>query len=313
MTPDGALRRAKGLAERGRFRVEPNPPVGCVLVKRGRVVGEGWHGRWGGPHAEVMALRRAGAAARGATAYVTLEPCGHTGKTGPCADALIRGGVRAVVYAAADPNPGTAGVGPARLREAGAAQVLVEAEGLVRDPPGPAQPPPRLDRALAEAGIERCRAYVTNAVKHFKFVPRGKRRMHKKPADAEIDACHQWLERELELVVALLDVGLLARRPSRLAVGAAAHEDRGRRALHVATDRGGDLVLRQRGPLELAHAALEGVELAHHLGVVVGLSVVRCDRRCVGGGRGIVGVAKKLGERRAEVIERHALLVVVGG
>lgn len=119
MTPDGALRRAAELAARGRFRVEPNPPVGCVLLERGRIVGEGWHARWGGPHAEVEALRRAGAAARGATACVTLEPCGHTGKTPPCADALVRAGVREVVYARADPNPLTAGVGPARLAEAG--------------------------------------------------------------------------------------------------------------------------------------------------------------------------------------------------
>ncbi len=113
------LARAAELAAEHRFRVMPNPPVGCVVVRSGRIIGEGAHRYWGGPHAEVEALRAAGSAARGATVYVTLEPCGHMGKTPPCADALIRAGVREVVYAHPDPNPRTAGVGPARLREAG--------------------------------------------------------------------------------------------------------------------------------------------------------------------------------------------------
>ena len=138
MTPRAALRRAAELAAQGRFRVEPNPPVGCVLVKGGRVVGEGWHARWGGPHAEVRALKAAGEAAKGATAYVTLEPCGHKGKTPPCADALVRAGVKEVVYARPDPNPVTAGVGPARLAEAGIG---------VRRAPGGAQ----ATKALLEA------------------------------------------------------------------------------------------------------------------------------------------------------------------
>jgi diaminohydroxyphosphoribosylaminopyrimidine deaminase/5-amino-6-(5-phosphoribosylamino)uracil reductase len=107
------------LAARGRLRVEPNPLVGCVLVRRNRVVGEGHHADWGGPHAEANALDAAGGKAKGATAYVTLEPCGHGGKTPPCADALIRAGVKEVVYAHADPNPETAGRGPRRLRAAG--------------------------------------------------------------------------------------------------------------------------------------------------------------------------------------------------
>ncbi len=113
------LGRATDLAKRGRFRVEPNPLVGCVLVRKGGVVGEGWHAFWGGPHAEVMALRRAGRKARGATAYVTLEPCAHHGKTPPCADALLRAGVKEVVYAHADPNPVTKGRGPEILRAGG--------------------------------------------------------------------------------------------------------------------------------------------------------------------------------------------------
>jgi len=113
------LARATELAERGRFRVEPNPPVGCVLVAKGGVVGEGWHAHWGGPHAEVQALHAAGPKAKGAVAYVTLEPCAHHGKTPPCADALLAAGVREVVYAHADENPLTAGEGPRRLREGG--------------------------------------------------------------------------------------------------------------------------------------------------------------------------------------------------
>ena len=113
------LRRAAELAERGLFRVEPNPCVGCVIVKRGGVVGEGYHRYWGGPHAEIDALRDAGKDARGATAYVTLEPCGHRGKRPPCAAALVRAGVEEVVYAHADRSVDTAGLGAAMLREAG--------------------------------------------------------------------------------------------------------------------------------------------------------------------------------------------------
>jgi diaminohydroxyphosphoribosylaminopyrimidine deaminase/5-amino-6-(5-phosphoribosylamino)uracil reductase len=113
------MARALDLARRGLGETSPNPMVGCVLVKRGRRVGEGWHRRAGGPHAEVIALRAAGAAARGATAYVTLEPCAHQGRTPPCAPALIRAGVRRVVAAMRDPNPPVDGRGLAILRRAG--------------------------------------------------------------------------------------------------------------------------------------------------------------------------------------------------
>jgi len=113
------MRRALHLAVRGRGRVEPNPLVGCVLVRAGRVIGQGYHRRYGGPHAEVDALRRADADPRGAIAYVTLEPCSHHGKTPPCCDALIEAGIKRVVAAMTDPFPEVSGRGVRRLRRAG--------------------------------------------------------------------------------------------------------------------------------------------------------------------------------------------------
>ena len=112
------LERALELAERGRGTTAPNPMVGAVLVRDGQIVGEGWHERPGEPHAETNALRAAGEQARGATLYVTLEPCTHHGRTPPCADAVIDAGVARVVVGAADPNPEAAG-GIERLRAAG--------------------------------------------------------------------------------------------------------------------------------------------------------------------------------------------------
>ena len=114
------MRGALALASEGLGRTSPNPSVGCVIVRDGQVVGEGRTAPPGGPHAEVVALRQAGDAARGAVAYTTLEPCDHTGRTGPCSLALIEAGVAEVVYALADPNPVAAG-GAARLRAAGVA------------------------------------------------------------------------------------------------------------------------------------------------------------------------------------------------
>ena len=113
------MAQALRLAERGLYTASPNPRVGCVLVRDGNVVGEGWHERAGEPHAEIHALRAAGEAARGATAYVTLEPCSHHGRTPPCADALTKAGVARVVVAVQDPNPLVAGEGIAKLRAAG--------------------------------------------------------------------------------------------------------------------------------------------------------------------------------------------------
>jgi diaminohydroxyphosphoribosylaminopyrimidine deaminase/5-amino-6-(5-phosphoribosylamino)uracil reductase len=124
-----AMRAALALARRGLGNVWPNPAVGCVIIKDGRVVGRGWTQPGGRPHAETEALSRAGGAARGATAYVSLEPCCHWGQTPPCTDALIAAGVRRVVVAAEDPDARVDGGGVARLR---AAAIAVET-GLCRD------------------------------------------------------------------------------------------------------------------------------------------------------------------------------------
>ncbi|HEY2782493.1 MAG TPA: bifunctional diaminohydroxyphosphoribosylaminopyrimidine deaminase/5-amino-6-(5-phosphoribosylamino)uracil reductase RibD [Steroidobacteraceae bacterium] len=113
------LVRALDLAVRGLYTTDPNPRVGCVIVSGERVVGEGWHARAGEPHAEVLALRAAGSQARRGTAYVSLEPCSHQGRTPPCADALIEAGVARVVCCTRDPNPKVAGAGIERLRKAG--------------------------------------------------------------------------------------------------------------------------------------------------------------------------------------------------
>jgi diaminohydroxyphosphoribosylaminopyrimidine deaminase/5-amino-6-(5-phosphoribosylamino)uracil reductase len=113
------MARALELAQLGLYTTDPNPRVGCVLVSHGAIVGEGWHERAGLAHAEAIALAAAGAAARGATAYVSLEPCCHTGRTAPCADALIDAGVAKVVCPSPDPNPLVAGGGITKLRAAG--------------------------------------------------------------------------------------------------------------------------------------------------------------------------------------------------
>ncbi len=123
------MARALKLGERGLYTTDPNPRVGCVLVRAGEFVGEGWHCRAGAPHAEVHALQQAGERARGATAYVTLEPCCHHGRTPPCSEALVAAGVTRVVAALRDPNPRVAGGGLAQLAAAG---VAVE-DGVMAD------------------------------------------------------------------------------------------------------------------------------------------------------------------------------------
>jgi diaminohydroxyphosphoribosylaminopyrimidine deaminase/5-amino-6-(5-phosphoribosylamino)uracil reductase len=119
MTDREWLEHALELAEQGRGTTAPNPVVGAVIVREGEIVGEGWHERAGGPHAEIAALGAAGEEARGASLYVTLEPCAHRGRTPPCADAVIAAGIARVVAAVGDPNPETDGAGFERLRAAG--------------------------------------------------------------------------------------------------------------------------------------------------------------------------------------------------
>ena len=113
------MARALELAERGLYTTTPNPRVGCVIVRDGAVAGEGWHERAGGAHAEVNALAAAGAKARDATAYVSLEPCVHRGRTGPCTDALVKAGIARVIAAMRDPNPQVGGKGLDALKQAG--------------------------------------------------------------------------------------------------------------------------------------------------------------------------------------------------
>lgn len=113
------MRWAIRLGEKGRLSAPPNPWVGCVIVKEGEILGEGYHALPGNPHAEIMALEKAGNLARGATAYVSLEPCAHYGRTGPCTDALIAAGIKQVVIPFLDPDPNVSGKGVAALKEAG--------------------------------------------------------------------------------------------------------------------------------------------------------------------------------------------------
>lgn len=130
------MARALLLARRGLYSADPNPRVGCVLVRNARIVGDGWHERAGEAHAEVRALEAAGAQAQGATAYVTLEPCCHYGRTPPCTDALLNAGVTRMVAAMTDPNPQVAGRGLAQLRAAGMTVEcgLLEAEARALNP-----------------------------------------------------------------------------------------------------------------------------------------------------------------------------------
>jgi diaminohydroxyphosphoribosylaminopyrimidine deaminase / 5-amino-6-(5-phosphoribosylamino)uracil reductase len=155
------MRRAIELAERGRGQVSPNPLVGAVVVQDGEVLGEGWHTRYGSPHAEVEALSQAGEAARGATIYISLEPCSHHGKTPPCTEAILAAGVRRVVYASSDPDSEAAGGGRV-LRDAGldvSEGVEAEAARMVNgpffrahDPSAPARPWTELKLALSLDG-----------------------------------------------------------------------------------------------------------------------------------------------------------------
>lgn len=155
------MRRALELAERGWGRVAPNPMVGAVIVRDGVVVGEGWHAEFGGPHAEVVAIRDAEGRTRGATMYVTLEPCAHQGKTGPCTEAIIAAGITRVVYAVPDPNPVARGGGDVLARagievvspiEEAAARALNGAFLRTADPSAPPRPWVELKLALSLDG-----------------------------------------------------------------------------------------------------------------------------------------------------------------
>lgn len=146
------MAQALRLAERGLYTTMPNPRVGCVLVKNGEVVGEGWHVRAGEAHAEVHALTVAGDNARGATAYVTLEPCSHTGKTGPCCHALAHAGVARIVFAMEDPNPLVAGRGLDYLRDAG-----VQVDGPILEDDARALNPGFIKRMERKLPFVRCK------------------------------------------------------------------------------------------------------------------------------------------------------------
>ena len=148
----GWMARALQLARKGLYSTMPNPRVGCVLVRDGRIVGEGWHIRAGGGHAEVNALAMAGGDARGATAYVTLEPCSHQGRTPPCAQALIDAGVSRVIAAMRDPNPRVDGGGFQRLEEAG----ITTAFGLLEEE-AKALNPGFISRMVNQRPLVRCK------------------------------------------------------------------------------------------------------------------------------------------------------------
>ena len=150
-----SLERALELAERGRGTARPNPIVGAVVVRDGETVGEGWHERPGGPHAEVVALEQAGDRSRGATLYVTLEPCAHHGRTPPCADAVVEAGIARVVAAVGDPDPRTSGRGFERLRVAG---VEVELPG------GELEWRARVQNEAYRTSVARGRPFVTYKV-----------------------------------------------------------------------------------------------------------------------------------------------------
>ncbi|MEE9514977.1 MAG: bifunctional diaminohydroxyphosphoribosylaminopyrimidine deaminase/5-amino-6-(5-phosphoribosylamino)uracil reductase RibD, partial [Candidatus Brocadiales bacterium] len=126
------MQAALELAAKGRGMVEPNPMVGAVVVKDGKVVGQGLHQRFGGPHAEVNALDEAGSLSRGATLYVSLEPCAHHGKTPPCTERVVKAGVGRVVLAVMDPNPETSGRGVEGLKKAGIKVVIGVLEAATR-------------------------------------------------------------------------------------------------------------------------------------------------------------------------------------
>jgi diaminohydroxyphosphoribosylaminopyrimidine deaminase / 5-amino-6-(5-phosphoribosylamino)uracil reductase len=242
-----SLERALELAERGRVTTHPNPVVGAVLVREGEVVGEGWHERKGGPHAEVVALEAAGERARGATLYVTMEPCAHHGSTAPCTEAVIAAGVAKVVAGSRDPNPEAAG-GLEVLRAAGvdvedadvrAARVQNEAW---RTWVTKGRPFVILKLALTLDGR------VTLPDRRWISGEESRRRVHELRAQVDAIAVGMGTVRADAPLLTARDVGA-ERQPRRLAFG------RG------AVPAGSDLELRSGGvEQELAALAAEGVQ-----------------------------------------------------
>ena len=251
MTDRGWLERALELAERGRGTTAPNPVVGAVLVRDGEIVGEGWHERAGGPHAEIVALEAAGEKARGATLYVTLEPCAHHGRTPPCADALVTAGVARVVAAVGDPNPETDGAGLDRLRAAG---IEVELPG------GELEWRARAQNEAFRVWVAEGRPFVVYkaavtldarvAVPGRRWVTgeESRRRVHELRASADAVAVGMGTVRADDPQLTARDVGA-TRQPRRLAFGRGPLPD------------GSELEL-VAGPLEeeLARLATEGVQ-----------------------------------------------------
>ncbi len=255
------MAEALQLAQRGLYGTDPNPRVGCLLVRQGAVVGQGWHHRAGEPHAEVEALRMAGAAARGATAYVTLEPCNHHGRTPPCSEALIAAGVARVVAAMEDPNPRVAGGGLAALRRAGIAVecgLLAEAAaalnpGFIRRMGG-GRPLLRLKLAMSLDG----RTALHNGVSQWITGPAARADVQRLRARSsailtgsgtvladdpaltvrDLDALGEWAERPL-------------RQPLRVVVDSQLRTPPGARLLHEA----GETLIFTRQPLDEARAA----------------------------------------------------------
>ena len=246
-----SLERALELAERGRGTTRPNPLVGAVVERDEEVVGEGWHERPGGPHAEIVALEAAGERARGATLYVTLEPCAHHGRTPPCTEAVIAAGIARVVAGASDPDPRTDGRGFERLREAGVEVELARGELEWR-----ARVQNEAYRTWAALG----RPFVTYkvavtldgrvAVPGERWVSgeESRRLVHELRADVDAVAVGMGTVRADEPLLTARDVGA-ARQPRRLAFG------------QGPLPEGSELELRS-GPLaeELAALAAEGVQ-----------------------------------------------------
>lgn len=241
-----AMRRALQLARRGLGWVEPNPAVGAVVAVDGRIVGEGWHAAYGGPHAEVGALAEAGPATRGATLYVTLEPCCHHGKTPPCTDAIIAAGVARVVAAAGDPHPAVAGGGIARLRAAGIRVDvgLLEPEALRLTAPF---------RKLVATGRPWVIAKWATSLDGRLAGPTGGDRWISSPASRAL--VHDLRSRVDAIVVgigtALADDPLLTARPGEPTARADTDDSRGlrgppRRPLRVVLDRSARLPLESR-------------------------------------------------------------------